>query len=86
MHVPMAISRVDYSGKLCNVMDEGVHPTYPTRRVPSTGAYFFCSNPTRRLMHVPFVYVRLHKYHHFYKSPEPFDDLVGCLVTNSILV
>ena len=28
-------------------------------------------------MHLPAVYARLHKYHHFYKSPEPFDDLVG---------
>ncbi|CAM9340735.1 unnamed protein product [Ascophyllum nodosum] len=28
-----------------------------------------------RLMHLPAVYARLHKYHHFYKSPEPFDDL-----------
>ena len=31
----------------------------------------------RRLMHLPAVYARLHKYHHFYKSPEPFDDLVS---------
>lgn len=29
-----------------------------------------------RLMHLPFFYVRFHKYHHFYKSPEAFDDLV----------
>ncbi|CAM9239204.1 unnamed protein product [Choristocarpus tenellus] len=28
-----------------------------------------------RLMHVPWVYARLHKHHHFYKSPEPFDDM-----------
>lgn len=30
-----------------------------------------------RLMHLPYVYKRLHKYHHYYKSPEPFDDLVS---------
>ncbi|CAM9923730.1 unnamed protein product [Sphacelaria rigidula] len=29
-----------------------------------------------RLMHQPMFYARLHKYHHFYKSPEPFDDLM----------
>eukprot|EP00741_Cyanophora_paradoxa_P004756 tig00000828_g4614.t1 len=28
-----------------------------------------------RIMHWPEVYKRLHKYHHYYKSPEPFDDL-----------
>jgi sterol desaturase/sphingolipid hydroxylase (fatty acid hydroxylase superfamily) len=28
-----------------------------------------------RLMHVPVVYMALHKYHHYYKSPEPFCDL-----------
>ena len=27
------------------------------------------------LMHQPKVYKVLHKYHHYYKSPEPFDDL-----------
>ncbi|CAM9763572.1 unnamed protein product [Laminaria digitata] len=29
-----------------------------------------------RLMHLPAFYARLHKYHHFYKSPEPFDDMM----------
>ncbi|CAN0444313.1 unnamed protein product [Pylaiella littoralis] len=29
-----------------------------------------------RLMHLRPVYTRMHKYHHFYKSPEPFDDLM----------
>jgi sterol desaturase/sphingolipid hydroxylase (fatty acid hydroxylase superfamily) len=28
-----------------------------------------------RLMHVPVVYIALHKHHHYYKSPEPFCDL-----------
>lgn len=28
-----------------------------------------------RLMHLPFFYSRFHKMHHFYKAPEPFDDL-----------
>mmetsp|Transcript_38357 Transcript_38357/g.96073 ORF Transcript_38357/g.96073 Transcript_38357/m.96073 type:complete len:293 (-) Transcript_38357:143-1021(-) len=28
-----------------------------------------------RLMHHRYFYSRLHKLHHFYKSPEPFDDL-----------
>lgn len=28
-----------------------------------------------RLMHLPFFYKRFHKYHHFYKSPEPWDDM-----------
>ncbi|CAM9701256.1 unnamed protein product, partial [Discosporangium mesarthrocarpum] len=28
-----------------------------------------------RLMHLPVVYARLHKHHHHYKSPEPFDDM-----------
>ena len=28
-----------------------------------------------RLMHLPWFYVRFHKLHHHYKSPEPFDDL-----------
>lgn len=28
-----------------------------------------------RLMHLPFFYARFHKLHHFYKAPEPFDDL-----------
>lgn len=27
-------------------------------------------------MHLRPVYARLHKFHHFYKSPEPFDDLM----------
>lgn len=27
-------------------------------------------------MHLRPVYGRLHKFHHFYKSPEPFDDLM----------
>ena len=27
------------------------------------------------LMHVPMIYKAAHKYHHYYKSPEPFDDL-----------
>ena len=27
------------------------------------------------IMHLPRVYRVAHKYHHFYKSPEPFDDL-----------
>mmetsp|Transcript_9828 Transcript_9828/g.9927 ORF Transcript_9828/g.9927 Transcript_9828/m.9927 type:complete len:270 (-) Transcript_9828:111-920(-) len=28
-----------------------------------------------RLMHIPICYKYLHKYHHYYKSPEPWDDL-----------
>mmetsp|Transcript_1454 Transcript_1454/g.2383 ORF Transcript_1454/g.2383 Transcript_1454/m.2383 type:complete len:268 (-) Transcript_1454:108-911(-) len=28
-----------------------------------------------RAMHSKLFYARFHKYHHFYKSPEPFDDL-----------
>lgn len=28
-----------------------------------------------RLMHLRFVYRHLHKFHHYYKSPEPFDDM-----------
>ena len=28
-----------------------------------------------RAMHAPRLYKRLHKYHHHYKSPRPFDDL-----------
>lgn len=28
-----------------------------------------------RLMHVPYFYKALHKYHHHYKSPEIFDDM-----------
>jgi sterol desaturase/sphingolipid hydroxylase (fatty acid hydroxylase superfamily) len=28
-----------------------------------------------RLMHVPWFYKRFHKVHHFYTSPEPFDDM-----------
>eukprot|EP01119_Soliformovum_irregulare_P007189 TRINITY_DN1958_c0_g1_i5.p1 TRINITY_DN1958_c0_g1~~TRINITY_DN1958_c0_g1_i5.p1 ORF type:complete len:176 (-),score=21.97 TRINITY_DN1958_c0_g1_i5:12-539(-) len=28
-----------------------------------------------RTMHLPWFYIRLHKVHHYYKSPEPFDDL-----------
>lgn len=28
-----------------------------------------------RLMHTPAVYKAWHKHHHFYKSPEPFDDM-----------
>ena len=28
-----------------------------------------------RTMHIPFIYKRLHKVHHFYKSPMPLDDL-----------
>ena len=28
-----------------------------------------------RLMHVPFIYRRFHKHHHFYKAPSPFDDM-----------
>lgn len=28
-----------------------------------------------RLMHLPGLYARLHKHHHFYKSPEPWDDM-----------
>lgn len=29
-----------------------------------------------RVMHLPFFYRHLHKYHHFYKSPQPFDDMM----------
>ncbi|CAM9327612.1 unnamed protein product, partial [Hapterophycus canaliculatus] len=29
-----------------------------------------------RFLHLRPVYRRLHKYHHYYKSPEPFDDLM----------
>ena len=28
-----------------------------------------------RLMHIPFFYKYMHKYHHYYKSPEVYDDL-----------
>jgi lathosterol oxidase len=28
-----------------------------------------------RFMHVPVVYRRFHKHHHFYKAPSPFDDM-----------
>lgn len=28
-----------------------------------------------RLLHLPPLYKAFHKYHHFYKSPEPFDDM-----------
>ena len=28
------------------------------------------------LMHTPFFYARLHRYHHFYKAPQVFDDLM----------
>ena len=28
-----------------------------------------------RLMHIPYFYKNFHKYHHFYKSPEPWDDM-----------
>ena len=28
-----------------------------------------------RMMHTNLFYATLHKYHHFYKSPEPFDDM-----------
>lgn len=28
-----------------------------------------------RLMHLRFFYLRFHKLHHYYKSPEPFDDM-----------
>jgi sterol desaturase/sphingolipid hydroxylase (fatty acid hydroxylase superfamily) len=28
-----------------------------------------------RLMHLPWFYKRFHKVHHFYTSPEPFDDM-----------
>lgn len=28
-----------------------------------------------RLMHVRWFYVHLHKFHHYYKAPQPFDDL-----------
>lgn len=28
-----------------------------------------------RLLHLPVLYKMFHKYHHFYKSPEPFDDM-----------
>ncbi|CAM9979712.1 unnamed protein product, partial [Phaeothamnion confervicola] len=26
-------------------------------------------------MHLPALYSRLHKYHHHYKAPQPFDDM-----------
>jgi sterol desaturase/sphingolipid hydroxylase (fatty acid hydroxylase superfamily) len=29
-----------------------------------------------RTMHLPVMYKRFHKIHHFYKSPEPFDDML----------
>lgn len=29
-----------------------------------------------RLMHVPSIYRRFHKHHHFYKAPSPFDDMM----------
>lgn len=25
-------------------------------------------------MHIPFFYIRFHKYHHYVKTPNPFDD------------
>src|SRR5690349_21737296 len=28
-----------------------------------------------RLLHTPIMYKRFHKVHHYYKSPEPFDDM-----------
>ena len=28
-----------------------------------------------RMMHVPYFYKLFHKYHHYYKSPEPWDDM-----------
>ena len=28
-----------------------------------------------RAMHTPALYKRMHKYHHHYKSPRPWDDL-----------
>ena len=28
-----------------------------------------------RAMHLPAVYAKLHKFHHHYKSPQPWDDL-----------
>eukprot|EP01103_Thecamoeba_quadrilineata_P003945 TRINITY_DN13679_c0_g1_i1.p1 TRINITY_DN13679_c0_g1~~TRINITY_DN13679_c0_g1_i1.p1 ORF type:complete len:265 (-),score=-6.77 TRINITY_DN13679_c0_g1_i1:8-802(-) len=28
-----------------------------------------------RMMHLPWFYKRFHKLHHYYKSPEPFDDM-----------
>mmetsp|Transcript_13583 Transcript_13583/g.26835 ORF Transcript_13583/g.26835 Transcript_13583/m.26835 type:complete len:294 (+) Transcript_13583:170-1051(+) len=44
-----------------------------------TGAAFAIHNIAEyywhRLMHHRFFYARAHKLHHFYKSPEPFDDL-----------
>ena len=30
-----------------------------------------------RMMHLPWFYRRFHKMHHFYKSPQPFDDMVS---------
>jgi len=29
-----------------------------------------------RVMHLPFFYRHLHKYHHYYTSPSPFDDMM----------
>lgn len=29
-----------------------------------------------RTMHLPFFYRHMHKHHHFYKSPQPFDDMM----------
>ena len=44
----------------------------------STHSCFFLGTipPSCRFMHLRPVYGRLHKFHHFYKSPEPFDDLM----------
>ena len=28
-----------------------------------------------RMMHLPYFYTRFHKWHHYYKAPEPWDDL-----------
>ena len=28
-----------------------------------------------RLMHIKFFYIHFHKFHHYYKAPQPFDDL-----------
>jgi len=39
-----------------------------------------------RLMHVPSIYRRFHKHHHFYKAPSPFDDMyIAPLEVRSLL-
>lgn len=38
-----------------------------------------------RLMHLPWFYRTCHRYHHFYKAPTPFDDMVSSMQGNEAL-